>query len=685
MLLSLVLSISTAGTTVFWQDSGFFLAAVKDLGVLYPPGFVLYLILAKFWTWMLFFVDFTLAVHLFSSFSGAIAAGLLSMAVREFLASNGPLFRRGDAVSGDLADVVAAATGCLWASGYTVWLSGIMAKGYAFHYLILSALLLALVRADARRRPRDFTLVAALIGLAWQAHPSSALAGIAFLLFLAIHGRSLGWKGIAWRTGLAASCALGPALLLPILATRDSMASFGAPRTPPDLLEYLTGGRFLSREGAFGWESSRWRDLATFFWEEFLGVRILLLVTGLCTLFRRHRRLLGWILAWTIPYAETTVQFRIEGQHDFWFVASWFPLILAEAAGLDRIARAAGNWSKRVAAAAGLAGVVWAAAANFPDVSQRDYRLAEIFGRLHLEPLDRDAILLVSSDEAAATCLYLQTVRGLRPDVLIVRPAHLEHEGQLSWYDRILLRRVPALRPPDYATVRRRHPRGSGYGPFAGAFIRANSRLERPVFMTFTLPDEELGDGFTLVPAGALWKRVPQSEAMIDRRHWETPITPEEILPRLRRKRDQRIKPGRLETGLVLEAYETRLFELLLRARINLARWNLSQGNAAETEELAKSILAADPRKDNMEALHILAMALFELGRMDRAEPLFLRTAAQEDRLVDRAEALTRLGQIHRSRGEENSARECFRQALAIPGLEPTLREKIRRLSAPRE
>ena len=63
--LSLTLSLCTVGGTVYWQDSGFFLSGVKDPGVLYPPGFVLYLIVCKAWTLLLGFLDFTLAVHLF--------------------------------------------------------------------------------------------------------------------------------------------------------------------------------------------------------------------------------------------------------------------------------------------------------------------------------------------------------------------------------------------------------------------------------------------------------------------------------------------------------------------------------------------------------------------------------------------------------------------------------------------
>src|SRR5213592_691275 len=92
-LLSLCLSFCTVGSTVYWQDSGFFLAGVKELGVLYPPGFVLYLVSCKLWTLLLGFLDFTLAVHLFSSFCAAGAAAAIALASRDLLRTQGPLFR----------------------------------------------------------------------------------------------------------------------------------------------------------------------------------------------------------------------------------------------------------------------------------------------------------------------------------------------------------------------------------------------------------------------------------------------------------------------------------------------------------------------------------------------------------------------------------------------------------------
>ena len=85
-VVSAILSLSTVGSHIYWQDSGFYLSAVQEMGVLYPHGVVLYQVLCKAWTLLLFFVDFALAVHLFSSFCAALAAGTIALAAREWLA-----------------------------------------------------------------------------------------------------------------------------------------------------------------------------------------------------------------------------------------------------------------------------------------------------------------------------------------------------------------------------------------------------------------------------------------------------------------------------------------------------------------------------------------------------------------------------------------------------------------------
>ncbi|HXX94229.1 MAG TPA: DUF2723 domain-containing protein, partial [Planctomycetota bacterium] len=183
-LVSLALSAATVGRGVAWQDSGFFLVGVHEMVLLYPPGFVLYLLLCKLWTWILFFVDFTLAVHLFSSVSAAAAAATLAVTARD-------AFRT--------SDRAAAGAGCLAAAGYTLWASAIYAKGYALFFLLVALLLRQIVRADRSRAPRDFTVLALLAGAAWAAHPEATLLVPAILVFAGHHRGVLGGRGLAAR------------------------------------------------------------------------------------------------------------------------------------------------------------------------------------------------------------------------------------------------------------------------------------------------------------------------------------------------------------------------------------------------------------------------------------------------------------------------------------------------------
>src|SRR5690349_13085910 len=161
---SLALSLCTMSSTVFWQDSGFYLTAVHEFSVLYPHGFVLYLALCKAWTVVAApIVGFTAAVHLFSALCAAGAASFLSRAARAFL-------KRLDLERG--ADLASIGAGCLLAAGYSFWHSALLAKTYALFYLATAVLIWLMTVAESRR---DFLCVAAALGLAFAAHPSAAL------------------------------------------------------------------------------------------------------------------------------------------------------------------------------------------------------------------------------------------------------------------------------------------------------------------------------------------------------------------------------------------------------------------------------------------------------------------------------------------------------------------------------
>ncbi len=675
---SLCLSAFTVGTHAYWQDSGLYLSAIHGLGVLYPPGFALYEFLAFLWTKLLFFADFTLAVHLFSSLCAASAAAILALAARDLLRSRGPLFRVTDDDPGDLADACGMLAGVVLACGYTFGSTAIAAKGYAFYDLVLSLLIWSLIRADERRRPGDFRIAAVFIGLAWQAHPSAALTGLALLLFVGVHARALGAKSVAVCTAIAAAAALGPSLLLlPWYASMNAPLRMGNPDGIASTLAYLVGRRFFQVPDVFGFDAGRAASFARFFWEEFLGVGLLLVGVGLATLALKRRPLFWGLLAWTLPYALVTILFKLEGQHDCWFVGAWLPLYLALAVGAYGVARRVGDRARPLLLAAGAIAAAWSTIVNLPDLAQRDYVTAEHYGHTLLQNVDPDAILLLQGDDAVGLTLYLQQVRRVRPDVLIVSANSLGSPGFDPWF----FRRHPTLKIPDYGAV------AFGTRPVSvatAAFLNGNAGGGRALFCEQFVPPDLIRPDYALLPAGAVWKLVPRGTGL-DPRYWSFPVEPEALIGKQRRARGQRAKmtPTRLEVEP--EAYEERLIHLVVMARYHLAMGLTEKGDYLAAGRLCESIFALDPKyRDRPEIVHHYAISMLAAGETAKAEPALRRSAEISVLPRNRATAALYLGELARGRGDEAEAARRFRQALETPGLDDVTRRDIETRSAPR-
>lgn len=622
---SLAFSLSTVGTSVGWQDSGFFLSAVKEMGVLHPPGFVLYLLLCKAWTILLSFLDFTLAVHLFSSACAAAAAGTIAITARELLRSRGPIFQ----VAGDdtRVDVPAIAAGCLAASGYTFWASGIAAKGYALFYLILALLLWRMIRADETRGLGDFTIVAVLIGLSWAAHPSATNMGLALLLYVAFHARSIGWKGVAGRTALAAACAVGPSLLLPILAARETVTKFGEPTSLGEFVRYLLGARFTGRSGAFGPAETRWEGACLFFWEEFLAVGLIAVAVGLARLALSNRRLLAGVAAWIVPAGLVAVIFKLEGQLDLWLVAAWIPLHLIVAVGFHELAR---RTNSRAVAGVAAIGIVWAAAVNGPLLVERGNNLPAAMGQLFLKKVEKDAVVVLDSDDALATATWLQVVKGERPDVRIVSAA------------------------------------------------RERAFPGRPLYYE----NPPAGRDLKLVPAGALQKVAEK----IDPAEWELPVELSRVYARPRRARGQFVD---LQTMTVEpERYERRLMIALVRAQRELALWHLGSRTPEGIRtgvEILESIYAADPEsRQRLGVVYPLGAAQLAAGNLDRAEPLLRLSLELLPPPRIEAAACHFLSILLEKRGRRVEAEQYRTRARLILRNDPSLASEFDRYASPK-
>jgi tetratricopeptide (TPR) repeat protein len=672
-VVSAMLSLSTVGSHVYWQDSGFYLSAVHEMGVLYPHGFVLYQVLCKAWTSLLFFVDFALAVHLFSSFCTALAAGTIALAAREWLARSRP--------GSPTIDTAAAFTGCLAAAGYTFWFSGLYAKVYALFYLLLALLLHAVLRSAAAPTKKGMIRVALLAGLAWSVHPSVALGSLALAAYFLRAGKGLGWKPVALSLALGLVAALAPGLLLPLLSSRDVEVSMGHPSSASDVLQYLLGSKFTGIPGVFGPDGHRAAGFFGYFWEEYLGVGLLLLGLGLVRVVRSDRATLFAGLLWTLPYVLVTILFKIEGQSDHWYLAACLPLTLAVAEGFEAIAGAHPRGRVLQAAVASL-GFVWAAVANYPDLQQKRYDLAEVFGKLYLERLEPQAILFAESDDVVATGWALQTVREVRRDVLLVNSSNLGAEG--LWYDQCLKRHHPELRLPtglpDVGPRSTLEP-----SVLVSAFLKANADGPRPLYVSMPLSADQLPPGYVLVPQGVVWKLAPAAEDRVDPRFWSFPLEPEEVPSKFRRSRGLHVTRVPQGFDVEYEPYERRLQRSLMKARTLLADWRYRHGDPAAALKLYESLLPLDPALRRNEAmLHQMSMGYLALGRWDQAEGALRATLEVSERPWIKALSWLGLGDIARGRGDLRRAKEFYREASLLKGLTPEQESAVReRLDRP--
>jgi len=106
-----------------------------------------------------------------------------------------------------------------------------------------------------------------------------------------------------------------------------------------------------------------------------------------------------------------------------------------------------------------------------------------------------------------------------------------------------------------------------------------------------------------------------------------------------------------------------------LSATFEQALGHLQSGRLREAEAIYREILKADP--ENVDALHLLGVAVFQAGRGDEAAGFIERSLHQNP---GNADALNNLGQVYEFLNRTDDAIDAYRKAVtAIPGFAPAL------------
>jgi hypothetical protein len=351
-----------------------------------------------------------------------------------------------------------------------------------------------------------------------------------------------------------------------------------------------------------------------------------------------------------LPSALLSILFRIEGQMDLWLVSAWLPLHLAVAVGLATLSKGIARWALPTLTAAGL---VVSLALNGKSVSMRGVRLAELYGRYHLDQVEPGSVLLLSSDDALATTLYLQVVKGERPDVTIVNAARLGYGG----YTDHLRQRYPSLKASGPTNL--------------VAFTEANAAV-RPVYLEWAPP--ELLE--SALPAGPMLRLGPPNP---DFHPWDSPVRLDEIQAHSGRERGIRLDVRPEGLFVEPEPYEQRWRSVLVRSRSQEGQYWFKKGGEANLRKAAarfEEALAADPGRADRNVVHGLGASYYLLKEYPLAEPHLKRLLDLKPTPRQAVRACSFLAAICRSQGRAQEALRYQEQGMSIVNSDPELRRE---------
>lgn len=487
---ALVTYLLTAPAGLTWAhdsaDGGELIAAALVGGVPHPPGYPVYMLLARL------FVALPIGtpawrVMLLSALSGALACAVVAVAVQQtrslvgFPAGAGQISHQEPEASTTsrgglgqrswlLGSVPALGAGLLLASTPLLWSQATVAEVYALHALFAALLIWSLLGWQNSGKWMWGVAVGLIMGLAVGNHLTIVWLAPMVVVWLALGGRSRGGRKDTKRAivGFLVALAIGLTAYayLPLAAAGDPPVNWGNPQQVEGFLWLISGQLYKQFVLAVSAQDvvARLAAWARLLWREFLPWGMSLALLGVGWWIRRSR----WIalsalfsfflgLAWALGYDSSDSFLTLTP--GWVLLAFWVGLGLTVV--LAWLAQARAGWlSWAMLLIVVIAGVPlffhWPA----QDIHQD--RRAEGFLDHVLLAIDPDALVITVGDRATFSLWYARYGLQRRPDVIPLnrdlwdlpfyrRTVALSHPAlgagteQLSWHD--LVRSALAQRP----------------------------------------------------------------------------------------------------------------------------------------------------------------------------------------------------------------------------------------------
>ncbi len=671
----------TVCPTVHWGDTGEFLVAAIKLGIPHSPGTPLYPILGR-------------CVSLLAPSSAPVAVNLMSglfaalSAVFVYLS----LFRIIGIRSEDpgLAAVAGALVGSLaWASTISLWSYSRIAEVYTLQMAFVSGLLLTALTIRSRA-VKSLNLVPFFFffyGLSLSNNITVLLLIPAFSILL---WRPLAESALRERLLSALFLLLGltPYLYLPLRSAHNPPLDWGNPETISQLAWVLTAREFTGKmmgltyalKGGFSGIVRTYYSLLS---KDLTPAGIVLAGIGVVSSWFLSRRLLLSLSVLCVTVLAYSFAFGADLELEAYLLPSLLVLALFLGLGAWKIVSLVRIKPAVVAIAALLALPVASFSLRFREMDLRNNIYAERIGEALLEATEKDGLFFTDNTVDLFSALYVQTIKGLRPDVVLVYLPHLDHD----WYVEEV-RRTSGLALPAEKTdlLEFMQESNCSYTPLTKAAIPAEFLL--PNGIAFRVSSDSLTE-LVIARSDSALAAIDFDAATVDydtRRHFAIVHSYLGEYYYLRSRPELSAREYRIASGAMPENCEVRLnlaraLESMgelesavseyrkslsvcrekLASLSGLGRAALKKGDfdlSAECLSYAVSLNSEDPR-----VFYNLALALLGKGDLEGAADANQRAIGLKPEFP---EALTNLGVCYYRMGRRVEAARLFERAISV-------------------
>lgn len=338
----------TLAPTMFWIDAAIYLATVNEFGIAYPPGFPLYVIVAKAWSYLpLPGFDFTQKLNFLSSVFASLASGFLYLTILKlfenrfsFLPATAPkktTTQTPENIS-FLGNIIAAFSALAFGFSHSLWYQATYSEVYTFHIFLIILVIYFIISFATEtetaetyfNKKQKFYLVGAALfyGLSFANHPMT-IGFIPPLIWFLIKIKKRLFLNKKFFTALFIIFSLTgflPYIYMPLRSAQNPIMDWGNPENIGNFINHVTGRHWTGEASNFVFLNEKFFanivSWAYFSYWQFFVIGLIFLFIGVLFIRKISPRFFTFLLLFVLGAGFWGTAY-ITGEYESWLIPTY--------------------------------------------------------------------------------------------------------------------------------------------------------------------------------------------------------------------------------------------------------------------------------------------------------------------------------------------------------------------------